>query len=67
MKTVAISNLGTAPIRWAKENCPTFIRFTLKAITKESVSGSPFIMLGWLAEYHFKNDNDAVLFTLRWL
>ena len=65
MKTVAISNLTQYPLRWAKEHCPTFTRVTLKAITKES--GPPFIQLCWLAEYHFKADNDAVLFTLRWL
>jgi hypothetical protein len=46
---------------WAQEHCASYIGFTVVDVA--DVSGS-----GWdeIAEYEFRSEQDALLFTLKW-
>ena len=45
---------------WAKDHCDSFVNWDITDVSDLSVK------YDCIASYHFKNDRDAIVFTLKW-
>lgn len=50
------------PLEWAQRNCPSYA--TNEAVTVHGVNDDVYY---YHIRYHFSNENDAIIFSLRWL
>lgn len=48
----------TTPQSWARDNCSSYLSATLKLMEDERLTK---------AEYHFADEKDAMMFSLKWL
>jgi hypothetical protein len=48
------------PGTWAKDNCPSYLSATAHLMFGENLPKST-------VEYHFAEEKDAMIFSLRWL
>jgi hypothetical protein len=51
------------PLDWAKDNCPSYITNRVEPIYASDDQRFPS---GFVIKYHFYDEKDAVLFSLRW-
>jgi len=56
---------GNEPFSWAMKNCPSFEKRTI--VTPRGEESPMFINRYDTLCYHFESEQDAVLFTLRWV
>ena len=53
------------PIIWAKENCPSYITNNVKEVYDGGHGRQQFVS-GFVVDYYFSEEADAVLFAVRW-
>lgn len=53
-------------LKWAKKNCPSFEKRTIETPRGEEYPMPMFITRYDTLCYHFSQEQDAILFTLRW-
>ena len=51
------------PLEWAKDNCPSYITNSVQPIYESDDQRFPS---GFVMQYRFYDEKDAVLFSLRW-
>ena len=59
------SVVGGEPFAWAMENCPSFEKRTIA--TPSGEENPMFITRYDMWCYHFESEQDAMLFTLKWV
>lgn len=64
MKVTLLYDHNWQALKWAKDNCPSYITNTAELLSNSGNAGTPLKI--YSIHYYFGDERDAVAFALKW-